>query len=79
MTSISISKLKENPSKAIFEALDYPVAIENRNKISAYLIGKDLYEKFVSYLEDRLDNTTVEKTNFKKGRDFELLTKELGI
>jgi len=79
MTTISISKLKENPSKAIFQALDYPLAIENRNKISAYLIGKELYEKFVSYLENRLDTAVVEKTDFKKGKDFELLAKELGV
>lgn len=79
MDTISISKLKENPSKAISQALDYPVAIESRNKISAYLIGKELYEKFVTYLENRLDSMIVEKTDFKKGRDFELLAKELGV
>ncbi len=79
MNTISISKLKENPSKAIFQAFDYPVAIENRNKISAYLIGKELYERFVAYLENRLDNIIVERTDFKKGRDFELLARELGL
>ena len=79
MTRISISKLKENPSVAIGLADDYPVAVENRNKVKAYIIGKDLYEKLVSYLEDYVDSKIVEKTDFSKGTDFEKVAKELGI
>ncbi|KKQ55339.1 MAG: hypothetical protein US74_C0034G0004 [Parcubacteria group bacterium GW2011_GWA2_38_13] len=55
MNSISISQLKINPSKAISEALDYPIAVENRNKIEGYLLGKDLYEKIVAFIEDNID------------------------
>ena len=79
MNTISISQLKINPSKAISEALDFPLAVENRNKIEAYLLGKDLYEKIVSYIEDFIDRKAVEETDFKKGKDFEKVAKSLQI
>ncbi len=79
MNTISISQLKINPSKAISEALDFPLAVENRNKIEAYLLGKDLYEKIVSYIEDFIDRKAVEETDFKKGKDFETVAKGLQI
>jgi len=79
MNSISISKLKINPSKAISEALDYPIAVENRNKIEGYLLGKDLYEKIVAFIEDNIDRKVVEETDFKKGKDFEKVAEELNI
>ena len=79
MTSISISKLKENPSKAINLASEYPLAVENRNHIKAYLIGKDLYEKFVEFVEEYIDIQAVRNADTSKGRDFEEVAKELGI
>ena len=79
MNTISISQLKINPSKAIGEASDYPIAVENRNKVEAYLLGKDLYEKIVSFIEDSIDKKAVEETDFKKGKDFEKIAKELNI
>ena len=79
MNTISISQLKINPSKAIGEALYYPLADENRNKIKGYLLGKDLYEKIVSFIEDSIDRRAVETTDFKKGKDFEKVAKELNI
>lgn len=79
MNTISISQLKINPSKAIGEALDYPIAVENRNKVEAYLLGKDLYEKIVSFMEDSIDKKAAEETDFKKGKDFEKIAKELNI
>ncbi len=79
MNSISVTQLKINPSKAISKALDFPVAVENRNKVKAYLIGKDLYEKIVSYIEDFIDKKAVEETDFKKGKDFETVAKGLNI
>lgn len=79
MSTISISQLKMRPSEAIREAADFPVAIQRRNKTTAYLIGKDLYEKIVSYIEDFIDRRAVEKTNFRKGRRFEEMAEELGI
>lgn len=79
MGSISVSQLKTSPSKAISEASDYPVAVERRNKVKAYLIGKELYEKIVFFIENYIDKTTIEKTDFEKGRDFEEVAKELGI
>ena len=79
MNSISISELKIHPAKAVIEAADYPLAVENRNKISAYLIGKDLFEKIISYIEDYIDKKAIEKVDFKKGRDFAKVAKDLGI
>lgn len=79
MNSISISQLKINPSKAIQEALDFPLAVENRNKVEAYLIGKDLYEKIALYIEDLVDRRAVAQTNFKKSRDFEAVASELNL
>jgi len=79
MNTISISDLKINPSKAISFASDYPIAIENRNKVKAYLLGKDLYEKLVSYVEQMIDKQAVEETNFSQGRDFEAVAKKLNI
>lgn len=79
MNSISISQLKTHPSKIISLASDYPVPVSSRNDIKAYLVGKDLFEKIVSYIEDYIDRKAVEETNFKKGKDFEKIAKELGV
>lgn len=79
MNSISISQLKINPSQAIAKASDYPLAVENRNDIKAYLIGKTLYEKIISYIEDYIDKQAVNNADFSKGKDFEDVAKDLGI
>ncbi len=79
MDSISISQLKTHPSKIIAEATDYPVGITNRNKTEAYLLGAELYEKIISYLEDFVDTKAIKNTNFKNGKDFEKVAKQLGI
>ena len=79
MDSVSISQLKARPSKAISQSLDYPVAVEKRRKVQAYLVGKDLYEKILSYIEDYIDKKAVEDTDFKKGKDFRAVAEELGI
>lgn len=79
MSNISISQLKTSPAKAISEASDYPVAVQSRNKVKAYLIGKDLYGKLIAFIEDHIDKAVIKKTDFKKGRNFEKVAKELGI
>mgnify|MGYP001560899966 CR=1 FL=1 len=79
MTTISISQLKTNPSAVLSSAEDYPVAVQNRNRTTGYIMGKDLFERLVLYLEDVEDKRTIEKTDFGKGRDFEDFAKELGI
>ena len=79
MNSISISQLKVNPSVAISNALDFPLAVENRNKVQAYILGKDLYEMIVSYIEDASDRKAVEETNFNESRDLETVVEELGL
>ncbi len=79
MTTTSISQLKMNPSSVIAQATDYPVAVHNRNEVQAYLIGKNLYEKMLAFIEDYLDTTAVKKTDFSKGKDFEAVAKDLGI
>lgn len=79
MDTFSISQLKMQPSKVIAKAFDYPVAVESRNKVKAYIIGKELYEEIVAFVEDYIDRVAVRKTDFSKGRDFEEVVKELGI
>lgn len=79
MDSISVSQLKTHPSGAIAKAADYPLAIEKRNKIKAYLVGKELYEKIVSLIEDYIDAKAVKDTDFTKGKDFEKVVSGLGL
>lgn len=68
-----------NPSKAMLEATDYPVAIEKRSDIKAYLVGKDLYEKMIAYLEDYIDINAVRAADFCKGKDFGKIARKLSI
>lgn len=77
--SISISQLKINPAKAISQADDYPMLIESRGKGKAYLVGKNLFEVLMSCLEDYEDRKAVKETNFKEGKNFEKVAKELNI
>ena len=79
MNIVSISQLKANPSKVITDSGDYPVAVSNRNKIKAYMVGKDLYEKMVGFLEDMVDKKAVKSADLSQGRDFEEVAEELGI
>lgn len=79
MTTTTISQLKVNPSSVIAQAVDYPVAVANRSKVQAYVVGKSLYEKMISFIENYVDAAVVKKTDFSKGRDFEKIARDLGI
>ncbi len=79
MNAISVSQLKTNPSGAIGLAADYPLSIKNKGQTTAYLIGNQLFNKIIAYLENVSDKKTVQETNFGKGRNFEDLATELGI
>ena len=79
MNKISISQLKAHPAKAIIQSIDYPVVVESRNQVKAYLLGKNLYENIVTYIENFIDKKTVQETDFSKGKDFEKIAKQLGI
>lgn len=79
MTTTTVSQLKMNPSAIIAQAADYPVAVENRNKVAAYLVGKQLFETIIAHLEDRLDASLIAKADVAKGRDFEDVARDLGI
>lgn len=79
MNTVSISQLKTSPAKIISASDDYPIAVEKRNKIKAYLVGKSLYDKLIAYIENFIDEKAVEETDFSKGKDFEAIAKELGI
>lgn len=63
----------------IARAADYPVAVENRNTVTAYVVGKQLFERLTAYLEDKLDTAAVAKADFSKGKDFESIARDLGI
>jgi len=79
MINVSISQLKTNPAKAIAQAADYPLAVASRNKVKAYLVGKDIYEKMLSYIEDYIDAKAVKEADISQGRDFEEVAEELGV
>jgi len=79
VTFVSISQLKINPTNVIRAAVDYPVAVENRNKVEAYLIGKKLFERIEAYIEDYVDSKAVKSTDFSKGKNFEEAAQKLGI
>src|SRR3989338_7630069 len=76
MNNISISQLKVNPSKFIDLAGDYPVAVEKRNKIQAYLVGKNLFEKIVDYLENKIDQIAIAQKIRSLEEEKKLLTAE---
>ena len=72
MNTISISQIKINPSKAIAAAEDFPVAIEKRNEIEGYLLGKDLYEKLMVYIENYVDKVAIEKALRKISKIYQI-------
>lgn len=79
MTYASISDLKANPASVISASLDYPVAIQKRNKTQAYLVGKDIFEKLVAQMEDIIDAKAVREANFDDVVPFEKVVAELGL
>lgn len=79
MNVVSISQLKVRPAQAITAATDYPVAVQSRNQTKAYLVGRNLYEKLIAYIEDYIDREAVKNTDFKKGKNFEKVASELRI
>lgn len=79
MTTISITQLKTNPRAAISSAQDYPVAVQNRNDTEAYMVGKDLFEKLILYLEDAEDKKTIKNIDLNNKKDFEDFASTLGI
>ncbi len=79
MTTISISQLKVNPSAVLSSAQDFPVAVQNRNKTTGYILGKDMFEKMVSYMEDVEDRKTIKSINIDDKMDFEDFAQDLGL
>lgn len=79
MNSVSISQLKMNPA-AIFDAAeDYPVAVDSRNRVKGYVVGKKLFERMVEWMEDREDIAAVAKSEYPKGKKLSDLRVELGL
>lgn len=79
MTTVSVSTLKINPAKILEAAQDYPVAVAKRAKIKGYLLGEQLYEKLLSYVEDHLDKKSIKTANFRRGKNFDKVVRELGL
>lgn len=79
MTNISVTQLKTNPAKVIDAASDAPVAITRRNKTTGYVVGKDIFEKLVSFVEDYLDKKALKEADYKKGTPLDEVVKELGL
>ncbi len=79
MTTVSVSTLKINPGKVLDAAQDYPVAVAKRAKIQGYLLGGQLYEKLLSYVEDHIDKKATKSANFNRGKNFDKIAGELGL
>ena len=79
MNTISVSQLKLNPAAALNLAEDYPVQITGRNEVRGYLVGKDIYEKMLSWIEDGMDVVALAKSEYPKGKKAEDLMVELGL
>ena len=79
MTNVSISQLKANPSAVLSAAEDFPVAVQNRNKTAGYVVGKDIFEKLILFLEDIEDKKAIKSIDLNDKVDFEDFAKKLGI
>jgi antitoxin StbD len=79
MNTVSISKLKVNPMSVLSNTTDYPVQLQNRNKTVAYVVGKDLFEKMVSYMEEIEDKNAVKNADCRNSTALEDLESELGF
>lgn len=79
MTSVSITQLKQNPSAVLSAADDFPIAVQNRSRTAGYVVGKDIFEKLILFLEDLEDKKTIKSINLGDKRDFEDFARELGI
>ena len=55
------------------------MAVQNRNKTEAYVVGKGLFEKLERMVEDFIDRKAIEETDFSKGENLEKVMKKLGI
>lgn len=79
MDNVSISQFKINPAAVLAQAETYPVSITAHNQIKAYVVGRELYEQMVAQFEDQFDRQAIADTDFSKGKDLEILAKELGL
>lgn len=79
MKTVSISQLKIHPAQVLAQATDYPIAVQSRNSVKAYLVGRAMYEKLVEIIEDLVDTAAVKRTNFRKGKKFEDVAADLGV
>ncbi len=59
--SASISELKKSPSSLIEKAGTEAIAILNHNKVSAYLVPSQTYEKLMAIVDDYLLSKEIDK------------------
>lgn len=79
MRTISITQLKANPSKAVDLSLDFPLAVQNRNKTKAYLMGKKLYETLMTYIEDKIDTEAINNSDLSETHSLDEVAKDLNL
>lgn len=51
--AVSVSDLKKSPSSVIEKAHGQPVAVLNHNRVMAYLVRADVYERIMDLLDDQ--------------------------
>ncbi len=79
MNTISISQLKTTPAKALKQAQDLPLAIQQRHQTKAYLIGAEIFTKIINQLENITDKHYINTTDFSRGKNLETVLEELDL
>jgi hypothetical protein len=79
MTSVTLSQFKINPAAILAQAQDYPLSVTKHNQVQGYVVGKEIFEKLVAYVEDMEDSQALKTTDLQKGRDLEEIAKELDV
>ena len=74
----SISELKKSPSSIIENANGQSIAILNHNRVSAYLVPSEVYEKMMDMLDEYyLIQEVKERLNYKDNELIEVSLDEL--
>ena len=65
--AVSVSDLKKSPSAVMDEANGEAVAVLNHNRIMAYMVPADVYEKMLEKLDDIRLTEIIRKRADEKG------------
>ena len=76
---MTLSQIKVNPAAVLMRAQDYPLSVTKHNQVKGYVVGKEIFEKLIAYVEDAEDAQALKSADISTGRDLEDIAKELGL